>query len=160
VWPHGRRTERRWSHSHLSPNDTLYPSSRYASALAELNLALTLRPARWCVQRSYRQVDPLIFRPGRAHVLQAQVNPQHLGSENRKSGDTLSSAPSSPIPDQLFRAHPRQSTQNAFSCRFYPLTPRTTIPIPTHACEAQCIYTVINIYSSRTIKDRVIVDAP
>jgi hypothetical protein len=33
-----------------------------------------------------------------------QVKPQHLGSENRQSRDTLSSAPLSPIPDQLSRA--------------------------------------------------------
>jgi hypothetical protein len=42
---------RGWSHSHLSPTDTLYPALRYGSALAELNLALTPLSARWCVQK-------------------------------------------------------------------------------------------------------------
>jgi hypothetical protein len=70
VWPHGRHTDRRWSHSHLCPIDTVYPASRYGSALAELNSALTPCSARCCVWKSYRQVDPLPFRPGQAHVLQ------------------------------------------------------------------------------------------
>jgi hypothetical protein len=112
--------ERRWSQSHLCPTDTLYPAGKYGSALVELNSALTPRSARWCVRKSYRQVDPLIFRPRRSHVLQAQVKPQHLSSKNRKSGFTLRSVPPSPIPDRLFRAHPCRSTQNAFSCRFFP----------------------------------------
>jgi hypothetical protein len=157
VWPHGRCTKRRWCHSHLSPTDTLYPAGRYGSGLVELNSALTPRSARWCVRKSYRQVDPLGFRPGRAHILQAQVKPQHLGSENHQSWDTLRSAPLSPIPDRLFRAHPHQSTQNAFSCRFY-LTHTHQEPIfPTQHMhhEAQHIYTLINIYSSRTIKNRI-----
>jgi hypothetical protein len=36
---------------HLSPTDTLYPTGRYGSALAELNSALTPRSARWCVRK-------------------------------------------------------------------------------------------------------------
>jgi hypothetical protein len=40
VWPHERRTERRWSDSHLSPTDTLYLASKYGFALVELNSAL------------------------------------------------------------------------------------------------------------------------
>jgi hypothetical protein len=105
---------------HLSPTDTLYLVGRYGSALAELILAITPCSAGWCVRKSYRQVDPLGFRPGRAHILQAQLKPQHLGSENCRIRDTLRSAPLFPIPDQLSRAHPRQSAQNAFSCWFYP----------------------------------------
>jgi hypothetical protein len=119
---------------HLSPTDTLYPAGRYGSALVELNSALTPRSAGWCVRRSYRQVDPLGFRPGRAHILQAQVKPQHIGSENRQSRDTLRSAHLSSIPDRLSRAHPHQSTQNRLLLLvFIPLTPRTPNPIPTHA---------------------------
>jgi hypothetical protein len=146
VWPHGRRTERRWSHSHLSPTDTLYLAGTDGSALAELNSALTPHSVGWCVRKYYRQVDPLSFRPGRAHVLQAQVKPQHLGSENRKSGDTLRSASPSPILDRLFRAHPCQGTQNTFSCQFSPHTPRTTIPIPTHASGSSAYIHAYNIY--------------
>jgi hypothetical protein len=79
---------RGWSHSHLSPTDTLSPVGRYGSALAELNSALTPLLTRWGVQKSYRQVDPLAFRPGQAHVVHPQVRPQHLGSENCQSRDT------------------------------------------------------------------------
>jgi hypothetical protein len=119
---------------HLSPTDTLYPAGRYGSTLAELNSALTPRSAGWCVRKSHRQVDSLGFRPGQAHILQVQVKPQHIGSENRHSRDTLRSAPLSPIPDRLSRAHPRQSTKKRLLLpAFTPLMPRTTIPIPTHA---------------------------
>jgi hypothetical protein len=74
---------RGWSHSHLSPTDTLYPAGRYGSTLAELNPALTPLSAGWCVRKSYRQVDPLAFRPRQAHVLLTSIKPQHLCSENR-----------------------------------------------------------------------------
>jgi hypothetical protein len=136
---------RGWSHLHRSPTDTpLSILSRYGSALAELNSALTPLSARWCVRKSHRQVDPLAFRPGQAHVLHPQVKPQHLGSENRQSRDTLRSAPLSPIPDRLFRAHPRQSTQNAFSCQFYPTHAKNHYSHPKHMHrEAQLIYTLI-----------------
>jgi hypothetical protein len=140
-------TLRGWSHLHRSPTDTpLSILSRYGSALAELNSALSPLSARWSVQKSYRQVDPLGFRPGQAHVLHPQVKPQHPGSENRQSRDTLRSAPLSPIPNRLFRAHPRQSTQNAFSCGFTPLTPRTLFPSQTHASRSSAhIHAYINI---------------
>jgi hypothetical protein len=52
VWPHGWCTKRRWSHSHLSPTDTLYLAGRYGPALAELNSALTPRSAGWYVRKS------------------------------------------------------------------------------------------------------------
>jgi hypothetical protein len=42
---------RGWSHSHLSPTDTLYPAGRYGTALAELNAALTPLSAGWCVRK-------------------------------------------------------------------------------------------------------------
>jgi hypothetical protein len=145
VWPHGRCTKRRWSHSHLSPTNTLYPAGRYAFAPAELNLALTPRSARWCVRMSYRQVDPLAFRPGQAHVLHTQLKPQHLCSKNRKSGDTVRSAPASPILDRLFGAHPRQSTQNTFSFRFYPTHTKNHYSHP-NTCIAK-----ISVYSARFI---------
>jgi hypothetical protein len=38
---------------------------------------------------------------------------------------------------------------------FIPLTPRTTIPSQHMHCEAQHIYTLIKIHSSRKIKDRI-----
>jgi hypothetical protein len=136
---------RGWSHLHHSPTDTpLSILSRYGSALSELNSALTPLSARWCVRKSYRQVGPLGFRPGQAHVLHPQVKSQHLGSGNRQSTDTLRSAPLSPIPDRLFRAHPRQSTQNAFSCRFYPTPARNHYSHHKHMHrKAQRIYTLI-----------------
>jgi hypothetical protein len=137
---------RGWSYSHLSPTDTLYPTGRYGSALAELNSALTPRTARWCVQKSYRQVDPLGFRPGRAHILQAQVKSQHLGSKNRHSRDTLRSAPLSPIPDRLLRAHPRQSTQNAFSCLFYPTHPKNHYSQLNTCIVKLSVYTLLYTY--------------
>jgi hypothetical protein len=132
---------------HLSPTDTLYPAGRYGSAIAELNSALAPRPARWCVRKSYRQVDPLGFRLGRAHILLAQVKPQHLGSENHHSRDTLRSAPLSPIADRLFRAHPHQSIKK-----------RLLLPVLSHSRQeqlfptqhmhrvAQRIYTLIYTY--------------
>jgi hypothetical protein len=102
---------RGWLTSTSPPLRPRYPPDRYGSVLDELNSALNPRSVRWCVRRSYRQVDPLGFRPRQAHILQTQVKPQHLGSENRHSRDALRSAPLSPIPDRLSRAHPRQSTQ-------------------------------------------------
>jgi hypothetical protein len=141
MWPHGRRTERRWFHSHLSPTDTLYPASRYGSALVELHSALTPRSAGWSVRRSYRQVDPLGFRPGRAHILQAQVKPQHIGFENRQSRDTRRSASLSPIPDRLSRAHLRQSTQNTFSCQFYPTHAKNHYSHPNTCIAKLGVYT-------------------
>jgi hypothetical protein len=139
----------------LIPN---YLAGKYGFALAELNSALIPCLSRWCVRKSYWQVDPLAFRPRWAHVLHTQVKPKHLGPKNRKSRDTLRSAPPTPIPDRLFRAHPRQSTQNAFSCQFF---------YPTHAknhyCHPNTCIVKLSVYirlytysSSRTIKDRVI----
>jgi hypothetical protein len=147
-------TLRGWSHLHLSPTDTLYPAGGYGSALAELNSALTPRSARWCVRKSYRQVDPLGFRPRQAHVLHPQLKPQHLCSKNRHSRDTLRSAPLSPILDRLFRAHPRQSTPNAFSCRFYPTHAKNHYSQP-NTCIAKLsvytrLYTYIVVGQSRT----------
>jgi hypothetical protein len=44
----------------------------------------------------------------------------------------------------LFRAHPRQSTQNAFSCRFLPHTHQEPLFPSQHMHrEAQRIYTLI-----------------
>jgi hypothetical protein len=142
---HTRVTLRGWSHLHRSPTDTLLSIlSRYGPALAELNSALIPLSARWCLRKSYRQVDPLASRPGQAHVLHPQVKPQHLGSENRQSRDTLRSAPLSPIPDRLFRAHPRQGTENAFSCQFLPHTRQEPLSPSQHVHrEAQRIYTLI-----------------
>jgi hypothetical protein len=74
-----------------------------------------------CTKRSSEKVCPLVFRPERAHVIQTSVKTQHLCSENRITGNASRSAPSSLIPDPLIRAHPHISTQNAFSCRFYPM---------------------------------------
>jgi hypothetical protein len=154
---------RGWSHLHRSPTDIpLSFLSRYGSSLAELNSALTPRSAGWCVRKSYRQVDPLGFRSGRAHILHAQVKPQHLGSENRNNRGTLRSAPLSPIPDWLFRAHPRQSTQNAFSCRFYPTHAKNHYSHPNTCIAKLGVYTrsYKHIYSSsRAIKDRIIKEA-
>jgi hypothetical protein len=127
---------RGWSHSHLSPTDPLIPSILLTGMVPHLLSSTRPLPhSRRCgvYEKSREAVGPLGFRPGRAHVLQTSVKPQHRCFENRTSGNALRSAPSSPIPDRLFRAHPRQSTQNAFSYRFTPLTPRITIPIPTHA---------------------------
>jgi hypothetical protein len=53
----------------LTPTSPLlilhYPAARYGSALTELNPALTPLSVRWCVQKSYRQVDPPTFRLGK-----------------------------------------------------------------------------------------------
>jgi hypothetical protein len=156
VWPHGRHTERRWSHSHLSPTDTLYSASRYGSALAELNSTLTPCSAGWCAHKgSVKRSVHSVSDRGKL-ILQAQVKPQHLGSENRPSRDTLRSAPLSPIPDQLFRAHPRQKYPK---CLLMPVLSHSRqeplFPSQRMHREAQRIYTLIYIYSSRTIKDRI-----
>jgi hypothetical protein len=132
---------RGWSHLHLYPNDTPLSSWQVWFRTCRAQLGLTPRSARWCVRKSYRQVDPLGFRQWRAHILQAQVKPQHLGSENRHSRDTLRSAPLSPIPDRLFRAHPRQSTQNAFSCRFYPTHAKNHYSQPNTCIAKLSVYT-------------------
>jgi hypothetical protein len=150
---------RGWSHLHRSSTDTpLSFLSRYGSALAKLNSALTPRSAGWCVRKSYRQVDPLGFRLERAHILHAQVKSQHIGSENRKSRGTLRSAPLSPIPDRLSRAHPRQGNQNAFSCRFYPTHAKNHYSQPNTCIAKLSVYTrsYKHIYSSRAIKDMII----
>jgi hypothetical protein len=64
VCPHSRHTERRWSHSHLSPTDNLYPVGRYGSTLAELNSALTPLLARWCVWKVPWSGWPTWFQTG------------------------------------------------------------------------------------------------
>jgi hypothetical protein len=135
---------RGWSHSHLSPTNTLYHAGRYGSALVEFNSALTPRSARWCVRKSYRQIEPLGFIPGQAHVLHPQVKPQHLGFESRQSRDTLRSAPLSPIPDRLFRAQPHQSNQNAFSCRFYPTHAKNHYSHPQHMLSGTALGVPLN----------------
>jgi hypothetical protein len=143
---HTGDTLRGWSDSHVFPTNTFYPPGRYGSALAELNSTLTPLSARWCVRNSYRQVDPLAFRPRQAHILQTSVKPQHLCSENHTTGNALRSAPSSPIPNRLFRAHPRQSTQNAFSCQFLPHSHQEPLFPSQHMHrEAQRIYMLIYI---------------
>jgi hypothetical protein len=133
---------RGWSHLHLSPTDT--PLSCWQVWFRTCRAQLGLKPhaQRGCVYvKSCEAVGPLSFRPGRAHVLQAQVKPQHLGSENRKSGDTLRSAPPSLIPDRLFRAHPRQSTQNAYSCRFNPTHAKNHYSHPNTCIAKLSVYT-------------------
>jgi hypothetical protein len=68
----------------------------------------------------------------------------------------MRSVPLSPIPNRLFRAHPRQSTKKRlflpvlFHSRQKPL-----LPSPHMHREAKRIYTLINKYSSRTIKDMI-----
>jgi hypothetical protein len=47
----------------------------------------------------------------------------------------------SPIPDRLFRAHPRQSTQNAFSCRFYPTHAKIHYSHPNTCIAKLSVYT-------------------
>jgi hypothetical protein len=138
---------RGWSHLHLSPTETPLSCWQVWFHTCRAQLGPNSTSAGWCVRKG----------PGRAHIIQAQVKPQHIGSENCKSGDTLRSVPPSPIPDRLSRAHPCQSTQK-----------RLLLPVLSHSHqeplfpsqhmhhEAQGIYMLINIYSSRTIKDRVI----
>jgi hypothetical protein len=145
VWQHGRHTERRWSHSNISPTHTLYPASRYGSALVELNSTQTPLLVRWCVRKGpvRRSVHSLSDR-GELMSSKRAVKPQHLCSENRKSRNALRSAPPSPIPDQLFRAHPCKSAQNAFSCQFLPHTRQERLFPSQHMHrKAQCIYALI-----------------
>jgi hypothetical protein len=146
VWPHGRRTERVVS---LPPLPHWYPLSSwqvwFRTCRAQLGPNPTLGEVV-CTKRSNEKVCPLGFRPGRAHILQVQVKSQHLGFENRTSGNALRSAPSSPIPDRLFRAHPRQSTQNAFSCRFYPTHAKNHYSHPNTCIAKLSAYTRLYTY--------------
>jgi hypothetical protein len=143
---HTGDTLRGWSHSHLSPIDTLYPTGRYGSELAEHNSALTPLSARWCVRKSYRQVDPLAFRSGQAHVLHPQLKPQHMCSEEPYKWECTEECTLIPIPGRLFRAHPRQSTQNAFSCRFYPTHAKNHYSHPNTCITKLSVYTRLYIY--------------
>jgi hypothetical protein len=72
------------------------------------------------------------------------VKPQHLCSENRKSANALSALPST-IPDPLFQVHPRQSTQNAFSYRFYPTHSKNNCSHPNTCITKLSIYMLIYI---------------
>jgi hypothetical protein len=140
-----------WSHSHLSPTDTLYPAGRYGPAFAELNSELTPLLTRWCVRKGLSTR----FQTGVSSCPpNVSKTPTPVLYKLCKWGHTEECTPS-PILDQLFRAHPRQSTQNVLSCRFFtPRTPRTTIPIPTHASRST---TYIHAYIySRAIKDMII----
>jgi hypothetical protein len=154
VWPHGSRSERVVSPPPL-PTDTLLSCWQVGSALAELNSALTPRSAGWCVRKSYRQVDPLGFRPGRAHVLQAQVKPQHLGSENHKSGDTLRSAPRPRSQIGCFELTPPKYPKRLLLPILFHSRQEPLFPSQHMHREAQRIHMLINIYSSRTIKGRI-----
>jgi hypothetical protein len=154
VCPNRRRIERRWSHSHLSPTETLYLAGRYGSALAELNPALTPLSARWCVQKSYQQVGPLAFRPGQAHVLQAYVKHQHMCSKTVKVGITEECTP---IPDPrsvVSISPPPKYSKRILLPVFTPHTPRTTMPIPTHASRSSAyihayMYNIVVVGQSR-----------
>jgi hypothetical protein len=141
MWPHGSLL-RGWSLLHLSPTDTLlsYWQVWFRTCRAQLGPNPTLGGVV-CTQSSCEKVCSLSFRPGRAHILQAQVKPQHLGSENRHSRATVRSAPLSPILDWLFRAHPRQSTQNAFSCQFYPTHAKNHYSHPNTCIAKLSVYT-------------------
>jgi hypothetical protein len=150
---HTGDTLRGWSHSHLSPTDTLYPAGRYGSALAELNSALTPLSVRWCVRKSYRQVDPLAFRPGQAHVLHPQVKTPT--PRLRKPSTKGCTEECTPIPD------PRSVVSRSLplkypKCLLLPVLPHSRqeplFPSQHMHCEAQRVYTLIYIYSSRAIK--------
>jgi hypothetical protein len=53
-------------------------------------------------------------------------------------------------------ARPRQNTKNAFSCVFLPRSHQEPLFPSQHMHrEAQRIYTLINIYSSRSIEDMI-----
>jgi hypothetical protein len=68
----------------------------------------------------------------------------------------------SPILDRLFRAHPHQGTQNAFSCRFYPTHAKNHYSHRNTCIAKLGVYTrsYKHIYSSsREIKDRIIKEA-
>jgi hypothetical protein len=105
--------------------------------------------------KSREAVGPLGFRPGLAHVLKAQVNPQHLGSENCKSGDTLRSAPLSQI--GCFELTPNKVPKTPSPAGFSHTRQEPLFPSPHMHRETQHIYTLINIhiYIYRTIKDSV-----
>jgi hypothetical protein len=154
--PHGSHFERVVS---LPPLPHWYPLSCwqvwYRTCWAQLGPNPTLGGVV-CTKRSSEKVCPLGFRLGRAHILQTQVNPQHLGSENHHSRDTLRSASISRSQICCFELTPCQCTQNAFSCRFYPTHAKNNY-YPTHASRSSTyIQTYITLYSSRTIKDRII----
>jgi hypothetical protein len=157
VRPHGRRTKRRWSHSHLFPTDTFYPIGRYGSALTELNMALTPLSARWCVRKVLWSGWPTWFQTEASSCPPSVSKTPTPMLQKPYNRDTVRSTTLSPIPDQLFRAHPAQK---------YPK--RLLLPALPHARQeplfpsqhmhrkAQHIYTLICIHSSsRAIKDNV-----
>jgi hypothetical protein len=123
---------RGWSHLHLSPTETPLSCWQVWFRTCRAQLGPNSTSAGWCVRKG----------PGRAHIIQAQVKPQHIGSENCKSGDTLRSVPPSPIPDRLSRAHHCQ-TKNPFSCRFYPTHTKNHYFLPNTCITKLRVYTCL-----------------
>jgi hypothetical protein len=132
-----------WSHSHLSPTDTPLSSWQvwYRTCRAQLDPNPTLGGVV-CTKRSSEKVCPLTFRPGRASSCPPNVSktPTLVLRKPYKRECTEECTPS-PISDRLFRAHPRKSTQNAFSYRFYPTHAKNHYSHPNTCIVKLNIYT-------------------
>jgi hypothetical protein len=145
---------RGWSHSHLSPTNTLYPAGRYGSALAKLNSALTPFSMRWCVRKVLWSGWPTWFQT-RASSCPPNVS-KTPSPVLRKPYKWECIEECTLIPDlrSVLSSSPRQSTQNASSCRFYPTHAKNHYSHP-NTCIAKlsihtCLYTYIVVGQSRT----------
>jgi hypothetical protein len=92
---------RGWSHLHRSPTDTpLSFLSRYRSALAELNSALTPRSTGWCVRKSYKQVDPLGWarRDAKQRVVAVAARSSPVWARRHRRGGSARQVVRVPLP--------------------------------------------------------------
>jgi hypothetical protein len=147
---------RGWYHFDLSPTNTLYPTGRYGSALAELNSGLTPLSARWCVQKVPRSGWLTQFQT-RASSCPPNVgktptpvlrNPYQQECTEEctfipDSRSVVSSSPPPKYPKRLLLLVLPHSHQE-------PLFPSQHMHY-----EAQHIYTLIYTYSSWAIKERI-----
>jgi hypothetical protein len=144
VWPHGRCTERVVS---LPPLPHWYPLSWqvwFCTYQAQLGPNPTLGEVV-CTKRSSEKVCPLAFRPGRAHVLQMSVKPQHPCSKNRTSGDTLRSAPHPRSQIGCFELTPVKVPKTPSPASFYPTHTKNHYSHPNTCIAKLSVYTCLYI---------------
>jgi hypothetical protein len=125
--------------------DILYPTGRYGITLARVERPYP-HSVRWCVRKSRVTDDPLGFKPGRAPILQVitksptPVLLKQCTRHRHKTGQRPRRRSLSPDPRSgCLELTAAKISQNTFSCRFSPHTPRNYHNNP-NTCIASSAY--------------------
>jgi hypothetical protein len=133
VWPHGRRIERRWSHSHLSPLIPFILLVWFRTCRAQLGPNPTLGEVV-CTKVLSTSWSTRFQTGASSCPPSVSKTPTHVLRKPYKC--TLI-----PDPRSVVSSSPRQSTQNDFSYRFLPHTRQEPLFPSQHMHhEAQRIY--------------------